>query len=251
MLSNIQISIQWVVILALAVGLVFMKCDRDSALDRMAELEQQVNRVAANASSLPDGAVTMLQLRDCVAKEISRFSPDSIIQEYHYIPGESEIIYITSTDSVALEELVGVSVDIEELRSRLEAGEQLSSADSLRLSDLQARSDELWYQVFRTELQYKTYGFCWKPQVGFGRTTSSRWQLTLGGRFFFANRYGAEAHIAADIPTDSTETWGLAVGLGADVRIPKMDNVAVRVSVELDTIQEKLRGSLGLSFFLN
>lgn len=251
MLSKFQIILQWVVIIALGSGLVLMKCDRDSEQRRVAELEQQIGRVAADASSLPSGAISMLQLQNYVAKEMTRISIDSVLVEHHYIPGESQITYIVGTDSLVMDELIGVGVDLEELRSRLESGELISGADSLRLADLEGRYSELWGQVFHTELQYKTYGFCWKPQIGFGITTRSRMEITLGGRFFFINRYGVEAHIATDIPTDSTDTWGLAIGLGIDARIPTVDNVSARVSIEWDAIEEKLRGSFGLSFFLN
>lgn len=248
MLSKINSVLQWVIIIGLAIVLLFMKCDRDRARSELADLRKDVQRQAM--VDMPENAVTWLQMRDYVAKEVVRVSLDSVIVREVYIPPESDVEYIVRTDTVAMGRLIQVGRELDALREAMRSGE-LTRSDSLRLDSLESLYAQLESQIVQPELKFDSYGFCWKPQIGFGRTTVATNEVTIGGRLWYWNRIGIQAHLALDLPKKESGECGFGAGMGVDWRIPSIDNVALRLSLEYDTVREKLRGSLGVSFFLN
>lgn len=230
------------VIVAVVVISFFVLCNT------IAGLRNDLRKVRAIAEDLPDDVVTMSVMDNHILKEISRIDgTDSLIIETNYVPFESEVVTTVVLNEEALTQLEQTQLLLWELRQNVQ-----NSADSARIDSLNIAIRDLRRNLYITDVDYDTHGFCFVPEVGVGVDTDLNPNIEAGARLYYINRFGIGLQGALEIPSDSTESWSGAVGLFGDWRIPGLDNAALSGSPLLyDFSDEKIKGMIGIHVYLN
>ncbi|MCK4821075.1 hypothetical protein KA005_35250, partial [bacterium] len=126
-----------------------------------------------------------------------------------------------------------------------------NSADSARIDSLNIAIRNLRRNLYITEIDFDSHGFCCVPEVGIGVDTDLNPNIEAGVRLYYINRFGIGVHGAVEIPTDSTESWDGSVGIFFDGRISGLENTAWYGSIDRDFPARQFKGMVGIHVYLN
>jgi hypothetical protein len=195
---------------------------------------------------LPDDVVTTAQLEGHMMKVISRVEGDTtyIVEEY-YIPQESSVEYIVSTDTLVMEQLEQAQILLWQLQQQVQSPE-----DSIKVDSLQAEINRIRMMVTTTEIKYDSHGWCMVPELGIGIDSHFDPNIEAGARLYYYNRFGAGLHGAITLPIDSAQVRDASVGIFLDWRVPGLDNSAIFGSFDHEFTSGQNKGMLGWQVYL-
>lgn len=230
--------ILYIALLVMAFFFLKMKC-------RVDELESNSQTMAQPTPDwLPDDVVTYAELDGRILKIVNRVSPDSVFITTEHVPVESDIRYITRTDTIAMGELEAA----QRLLAALEA-EVHSSEDSLRIDSLNRAIAFLETRILRTEVEFDTHGFCSEPAAGIAVTTEPSLAVEAALRLYYIGRSGIGIHAVTEIPTEENQGWNISTGLVGDIRFKNWENVAFFAGIDYDFKDTELQGTAGVHVY--
>ena len=235
---------KWLAIVGIVAGIViafFVLCNTISGL------KNELRKVRAIAEDLPEDVITMSVMDQHILKEISRIDgTDSTVVEMRYVPMESEVITTVILNEEALTQLEQTQLLLWQLKQNVH-----NSADSARIDSLDIAIHNLRRNLYITEIDFDSHGFCAVPEIGIGCDTDLNPNIEAGVRLYYFNRFGIGVHGAVEIPTDSTESWDGSAGIFFDGRIPGLENTAGSGSILYDFPAQQVKGMVGVHVYLN
>ena len=209
------------------------------------DLGQAIRSAYSQMEKLRPGEESKISIEDEVLTYLDRYAPDSVYIKQQYVPAEGSVDIVIQRDTVAMEELNQLYMEIVRLR---ESGDVSDTV----LDSLETELDRLASNVYITEVNVDNSGFCMEPEAGVNVNESGDFGISGGARLFFYNRYGlgieGSVYKSDQLFQEDSESE-FALGGYGDFRIPPIENVSGKLGIGYNFTDSDWSVNVGLNFY--
>lgn len=212
---------------------------------QLEDLSGAVRDAYSQLHKLQPGEESKISIEDEVLTYLDRYAPDSVYVKQEYIPPEGSVDIIVQRDTVAMQELNELYMEIVKLR---ESG---NVSDSV-LDSLEAELDRLGSNIYITEVNVDNSGFCLEPEAGVCVSETGDFGISGGTRLFFYDRYGLGIEGSVYKPDQLFEEDSeseFALGGFGDIRIPSVENLSAKIGAGYNFTDQDWSVNVGINFY--
>jgi hypothetical protein len=224
----------------LAIALIYYQHEKISDLNDQLEIitANSENLSEASASLLAEQEIFKLQMEQDYLVMVSRIDSLQVDVNSIYIPPEGSYQVIMEQDSALLPVIDSLWAEV------IKA---IAENDTVAVGNLHEQLQNFYNSLYTHKVVTETSGFCLTPAIGGGIDDDATFDVDLGARLFYLNRFSAGLSVGTTPLADERD---IRADLFVDYRIPKLDNLAPKIYGGYGLISEDWEIGLGVNFLL-
>lgn len=229
-----------VVLPLLVLALVYYQHEKIKDLSEQLEVisDNAENLATISANLLADQEVFKLQMEYGTLTTLSRIDSLQVAVDNIYIPPEGSYQVTFTQDSTMLPIIDSLWTEV--MKAVIEN-------DTVSVNNIQEQLMYFYNHFYTHKVVTETNGFCLTPAVGVGIDDAVTFDVDLGARFYYLNRFGTGITIGT---TPLEDELDLRIDGFIDYRLPKLDNLSPKIYGGYGLMSEDWEFGLGVNFLL-